>query len=279
MVIRVNKLSKLFLSGFWFCPRKSFRQYHASFFPIVIILITAIVLHFSGQISNDGIYIASSTGEHGVSLFFDTLQHMGYPVEISRRPVNINSDKNHVNIIIQPQYFNASHINDLLEWVRHGGRLIFMSNTPIISEAIISYIGTRFGSLIIYEIGNGILVTGNSLEIINQYLMHSYSTGTLLHSIINHWDADIIFFAEYYHGPRSTQNLFARLPLIIRLIFMQLALVGIMIVWYVGKRFGNAIPYYEEHEREENEHVFALTRLYMKTMPYWKKQKGEETND
>jgi hypothetical protein len=39
----------------------------------------------------------------------------------------------------------------------------------------------------------------------------------------------------------------------------------LLLIWHVGKRFGKPVPAYEETEREENEQVRALARLYNKT--------------
>jgi len=45
----------------------------------------------------------------------------------------------------------------------------------------------------------------------------------------------------------------------------QLAIIAALIIWRLGKRFGEPIPFYEEIEREENEHIKALANLYQKS--------------
>jgi len=236
--------------------------------PVIIVIIAAVVLYVFSSDDSGPEFRASTTGERGVSLLYDTLQYMGYPVGVSRNRVDMRTNINHAYIIIQPSYplfFDEDIVNEKLEWIRMGGRLIFLQNQNNTAfDIALSNYATNFGSLRLYELGEGMLVTGRANDITNLNLMEEPNTGAILQIIIDIWGADRIMFGEYYHGPRPTDPLFNRMPIIVRLVFVQLALVAVMLVWYLGKRFGNPVVYYEEHEREENEHIHALTRLYMK---------------
>jgi len=228
----------------------------------------AVVLHMFSDDYEGPPFVSSTTGERGASLLYDTLRHMGYPVRVSRRPLTAHTDINHAYIFIQPHYSHFDHYKAeaLLSWVYSGGRLIFLHNRPVtIFDTLINSPGTGFGNLTIHELGQGVFVSGHANDIININLMNDHGTGAQIHTVINRWNVDRIMFAEYYHGARATETFFNRLPTIVRLVIVQLGLVSLILVWYSGKRFGNPIVYYEEHEREENEHVYALARLYMKT--------------
>ena len=242
------------------------RKLSKTIFPFVIVVLAATILFVFD--SNDGggpAYVSFSTGERGASLFFDTLRHMGYPVRQGRTPVDRFSSTQDAYIIIQPTnpYVDSNMAEEMITWATMGGRLIFLQNQLTYFDLLLPG-GIIYGNLMIYEVGQGIIITGNAREITNRSLIDNAGTGAMLHSIITRWDVENIWFAEYYHGLGTRSNLFTRLPAVVRLVFVQMLLVGIMVVWHLGKRFGNAVPYYEETEREENEHVHALARLYMK---------------
>jgi len=236
-------------------------------FPTVIVIIAAIVLHSFSSDYEGRPFAAATTGERGASLLYDTLRHMGYPVRVSRRPLTAQTDTNHVYVLIQPIHslFTQDKSEALLDWVYSGGKLIWLCNCPNDNFVTRLTSGTSFGNLTIFEHGQGVFVNGRSNDITNINMINDHDTGARIHVIISNWDAGRIVFAEYYHNPPASETFFNRLPAIVRLIIVQLGLVSVILVWYLGKRFGNPIAYYEEHEREENEHVHALTRLYMKT--------------
>jgi len=236
-------------------------------FVAAIVAIAAVVLFVFNANSDGPIHSAITTGERGVSLLYDTLRHMGYPARISRRPLTASTNTNYVYIIIQPVSppFDDTKMQALFDWAYAGGRLVFLHNSffNFMGQLSPEY-STQVGNLTVHSIGSGEIVVGRAQHITNLNMMNDHETGTALHSILSRWGAERIFFAEYYHGLHNPGNFFTNLPLIVRLVFVQLILVSIIVVWHIGKRFGNAIPYYQEVEREENEHVRALARLYMK---------------
>jgi len=233
-------------------------------FPTIIVILVVTVLYFFRQGDSAGRpFVVSNTYRRGVSLFFDTLQHMGYPVEVSHRPLTIDTDTAHVYIIIQPAFPPSDYERaEMLEWVRSGGRLIFIQTRRPLN---IMAFGSQLGNIWIYEYGEGMAIISHPDHINNLTLMHHADTGTHLHRIITQWNADRIIFAEYYHTAPVGDNLFSRLPLIVRLVFIQLGIAALITIWHFGKRFGNPVPYYAETERQENEHVHAVTRPYLKT--------------
>ncbi|MCL2286031.1 MAG: DUF4350 domain-containing protein [Firmicutes bacterium] len=237
-------------------------------FPAIIVILATVVLHVFSDDHEGPAFVSSTTGERGASLLYDTLRHMGYPARVSRRPLSAFTDINNAYILIQPNevHFSQTKAEEMLAWVNSGGRLIFLHNNPFtIVDTLIDSRGTRFGSLMIHELGQGMLIRGFANDVINENMMDNADTGARIHAILSNWGADRIIFAEYYHGMQTTDTFFNQLPIIARLVLVQLGLLAIIIVWHLGKRFGNPIAYYEEQEREENEHVHALTRLYLKT--------------
>ena len=231
-------------------------------------LIAAVVLHVFSSDYEGPAFRSSTTGEQGASLLFDTLRHMGYPVRIGRSPINMGTDITHAHIIIQPHssHFYQEKAEKIFDWVNSGGKLIFLHNSPsTIFDEFTETLGINFGSLTLYEIGDGMFVRGRANDITNKNLIDDAETGARLEALIYRWSVNRVVFAEYYHSPPAAETFFNRLPTIVRLVLVQLILLAVIIMWHLGKRFGNPIVYYQEQEREENEHVHALTRLYMKT--------------
>jgi len=242
----------------------SLRKLSKIIFPAIIVILGIVVLHFFNNDTQGDSFTATNTGVHGASLFFDTLQHMGYPVSITRRPLTTDTNTTHLYVIIQPAFPPSSYqTEEILEWVQHGGTLIFLQNSSAFRNLLPGE-GTRVGDIMIHELGQGVVVTSTANQITNNNLMNTADIGIQLHAIISHSNPSRIIFAEYYHTAPAGDNLFSRLPLIVRLVFIQLGLTSLIAIWYLGKRFGNPVPYHDEIEREENEHVHAVTRLYLK---------------
>ena len=234
------------------------RKKWAVILPIIIISVSVFITYAFD--TGDGTpYTSSSTGKEGVSLLFDTLKYMDYNVRISRRPIMPQVNINDVYIVVQPRrsVMTPDAEREMLEWVKNGGRLILLES------------GHRFIDAQSESIENGQIITGNVLPILNGSLMKDAYPGHMLQIAIERWNTErtveTIYFAEYYLGNQSADTLFGKLPLVVRLVFIQMAILAVIVVWHLGKRFGNPIHYYEEVEREENEYIRALARLYMET--------------
>lgn len=238
----------------------------------VLIIVIAFVLTYFIDTGDRAAYSSFSTGGHGTSLLFDTLRYMDYPVRTSLKPLTAQTDTDNVYIIIQPRTppVTLEMADEMLEWVRRGGRLVFLCRfhpATIIDRALNMpgrYIGENF---LLYQYGYGKIITGRASIITNNFLMKNYSYGQIIQTTLDRWNAERttenIFFAEYYHGFHTPQTFVGRVPLVMRLMLLQMVILSIIGLWHLGKRFGNPVPYYEEVEREENEYICALARLYM----------------
>ena len=239
--------------------------------PALIVVFAVIVSYFMD--SGDGVpFSSSSTGERGVSLFQDTLRQMGYTSRTSFRPLNQNTDTSHIYVIVQPRqpHVTEEMARDMLMWVHNGGRLIYLCNTyPFTAiDRVINTQARDIGGFFLYRYGNGEIITGNATALTNSILMENSLNGQLLSSLLTQWSgvrSGDIYFAEYYHGFHVAETFVGRLPLIIRLVMAQILIVSIIALIHLGKRFGNPVPFYEETEREENEYIRALARLYMES--------------
>ncbi|MCL2203338.1 MAG: DUF4350 domain-containing protein [Defluviitaleaceae bacterium] len=241
-----------------------------SFILVLIVVAAAVFVFVRSDDVSGPMYSPFSTAEAGTRLFYDTLRHMGYPVQIGYAPLTRASDTRHVYIIIQP--FNPAvsqeMAEEMLDWVRRGGRLIFLQNSrPTVIDRYLA--GTRnltAGDFLHYTPGLGQVVTGRAELMTNVNLVENAAPGIRLHEFLSDWGAERIVFPVYYHGVRPRETMFSRLPLIVRLVTIQLGIATVVLLWHVGKRFGKPVPAYEETEREENEQIRALARLYHKTL-------------
>jgi len=206
-----------------------------------------------------------STGELGMSLLYDTLRHMHYPVDVLYQPIS-TAGLNDAVFIIQPTNprVGTAAAEEILNWVRQGGRLIYLENRQptIIDRVLTNEIYTPFGDLRWYRLGMGEVVTGQANSVVNINLMNNSIYGRSIAYVLYGWNPDRIYFAEYYHGFHRADSAFNQLPTWLRLTAFQIMIAAAVLIWHLGKRFGSPIPLYEEIEREENEQVMVLARLY-----------------
>jgi len=236
---------------------------------VIIVTAAAIFAFVEGDDGSGPAYAPYNTGEIGTSLFYDTLRRMGYPVGVGYAPLTRESDTRYAYILIQPYnpYITAEMAEDMIDWVKGGGRLVFMHNTdPTVFDRLLVETPCRYvGEYRYYDIGTGSIVTGRSQPLTNRSLLADPTNAERLHGILTLWQAERIVFPVYYHGVHPPETMFSNLPLIIRLVIIQLGIATLALLWHSGIRFGKPVPAYEETEREENEHIRALARLYTKT--------------
>ena len=239
-----------------------------NFFLIILICVCVAALYFFGAGENsEPDYSSFSTGSDGASLLYDTLHRIDYPVSQSYEPVDTRADINDVCIVIMPEDTSYEDLDEMLAWARKGGRLIYLGalGPSYFDDHLSSTKTAGMGHLTLYQAGLGEVITGLADDIVNERLMEDDTYGQLLANALRSWNADSIRFVEYYHGYRASDNFFTQLPSGVKLCVYQLIILMAVYVWYRGKRFGKAIPYYEETERAGDEYVRALAHLYYKT--------------
>ena len=236
-----------------------------------IIVVIALAISVLFNTGDDTPFTSSGTGERGASLLFDTLAHMGYGVRAGYRPLTTSISSEDVFVIIQPRMPRICHCmaEEMLLWVENGGRLVFLCDDHPRTAVNLAEntSGRNVGDFRLYRHGYGEIITGNATPITNIRLMENAAPGEAIQTTLSRWNSEreirSIFFAEYYHGFHSPETFIGRMPVLMRLMFTQMIFFAIVAIWHLGKRFGNPVPFYEEIEREENEHVRALARLYM----------------
>ena len=266
---------------------RSHRAKRGLIIPLLIIIVAVILIVSLGDSGSDTTYSATNFGPHGVSLLYDTLQHIGHPVRTSRTPIDEYTPFNDIYIVIRTNlgnpHIHRNAVYAILDWVQAGGRLIYLEDNTTragtVMDNVLQYQLPYFslgGYFRHYRVGMGEIVTGRAQDVANERLMYEPLAGEIIHSTLIRWGgAEHIVFAQYYNyhiqATDAEKTFFETLPLIIQLVIFQLIIATFTTVCYVGRRFGKPIPMYEEIEREENEFVRAQARLYWKT----RKNKGD----
>ena len=233
--------------------------------PLAIIIAAAVFLLVMGR--NDGpAYVSNSRGDLGASVLYDTLGQLGFNVGRSRNPLSTRTSTDDAYIILSPRSprVNEEMASAMLEWVYMGGRLIYLNSYPIFFLLLYELAGS--GEYIhgysLYRHGQGEVLVGTARSVVNINLAENSQAGHGIFVTLYRWDPNRVRFADYYHGFQAGTTLVGSLPLVVQLFLIQSVIFAIAVIWYLGKRFGAVVPYYKIIEREENEYLRSLARLY-----------------
>ena len=246
--------------------------------PVIIVVAASVFLLVMGQ--NDGPpYVSNSRGDRGASVLFDTLRQLGFDVGRSQVPLTTRTSLGDAYIILRPRspFVNEEMARVMLEWVYLGGRLIFLDSYPIFDRLLDGF-GEDVLGYTLYRHGQGEVLTGRASSVVNISLAENSQSGHGVFVTLSRWDADRVRFADYYHGFHAGTTMVGNLPFVVRLFLVQSVIFAIALILYLGKRFGAVVPYHEIIEREENEYLRSLARLYYLTGKRKGRKKRAQTN-
>jgi len=238
------------------------------FIPIIAVVFVALsvliitVLDLTPEKPNYTIFNYRQTG---TSLLFDTLNEMGYSVLPEYEMINENSEIYTPRIVIMPNpnYYLGTDV--LAEYVYNGGRVIYLPNRPDVMTYHISTKGANViyekDEFILFEYGLGEILVGPQM-VTNEILLTNKTAGYYIADTLDYWQARNVLINEAVHGYLSEPDFWSAIPVYIKNAIYQFLIMAALIVLYLGKRFGRAVPYYEEIERGENEYLIALANVY-----------------
>ena len=237
----------------------------------VCLLLSVLIYSVNSSGINNQKHTSFNTDADGAGLLYDTLKAMGYPVSRSYGLLDISVSIYDVYVLIEPNYsyFNVEDINNALDWVFKGGRLIYLESSLFsMADNVMLYRidnpGYTLGGYKLYSYGLGEIIRGEAKPLLNQSLIEDSAPGNEFAMLLGRWNVSHISFSESIHGFINTGNAWYRMPELLKLLVYQLFIITALVIWRLGKRFGQPVPYYEEIEREENEHIKALANIYQK---------------
>ncbi len=241
----------------------------------IIIAVVAITLfvtasfRFSSDVgSTEPLYSVLNTRETGVSVLYETLKKMGFPVEIDYQKITKLTPLSDIQVVVTPDsaYCSDKELEEMLNWVFDGGLLIFAYgkssgyfDAMLEKRRVKPYETAAFSY---YQLGFGEIYTLDANLITNKTLAADTSGGLVFVDILGEYYYYSLNFNEFYHGLGQAGSFTADLPAGVKILVVQVVMVAFLIVFYYGRRFGKPVPYYEETDRDENEFVLTVANVY-----------------
>lgn len=232
---------------------------------IIFIILIPIFLWVAFQLSSSmdnrlPSYSVINKSKMGLSVFYETLKELNYPVERSLKTLN-TENVGTVQIAAMGGEFDVNDIK-VRNWIRDGGTLVYLANEkyPNIGYAVTPEI---IGNISLYNYPNGILIVANVDNLTNEALVKDTQYAYELLEVIHTYSSKGIYFNEAHLYPNSSsKSLWEAIPVEYKYIIYQILIVLAACMYYKGKRFGKPIPFYEEVERTENEYLYSAASLY-----------------
>ena len=205
-------------------------------------------------------YSVANKSSMGLSVFFEALEELDLPVSRIQEPVYVQ-DTGSVQLVAQHPDFDIND-EDVMDWVADGGILVYLTTFDL-QPPIYGVTPEISGSLRIYDYGAGRIIAAEASGLTNGSLGKDTSKAYDLLSEIEILSAGHIYFNEYYmYSGLTKESLWSRTPAGIKFILYQLLIILAAFFYLRGKRFGKALPLYEEEERSENEYLYSVAALY-----------------
>jgi hypothetical protein len=205
-------------------------------------------------------YSVINKSRQGCSVFYEALKKLKYSVDRSLIPIE-GHDVNTVQIAAEGKILNIED-KEISAWVEKGGTLIYLTNSPL--DSVIDQLAPEIkGSFNKYKKGKGQIIVYSASHFTNKALTENTSGAYELIKVIEEHEYKNIYFNEsHLYSASNKQGLWDSIPLEIKYILYQLLIVIGAFFYYKGKRFGKAVPLYEEEERNENEYLYSAAALY-----------------
>lgn len=231
---------------------------------ILFIIILPLFLYLAFNLSNHAenslpYYSVINKGRMGCSVFYEALKRLNYPVKRSME-TNNKYDIRDIQLVAENRGFDVNS-PDIKDWIFKGGVLIYLVPNNL-NNMDYGEIAENNLDLTIYKYGRGKIITFNVFKITNKSLCKdTESAYELLKEIDKNKQRNIIFNEYYMFSNLNRNTLWDFIPSGVKFIMYQIAIVVAAFFYYKGKRFGKAVPIYEEVERIENEYVYASGAL------------------
>lgn len=205
-------------------------------------------------------------GSSGCSIFYEALKDLKLPAE---RTINSLSKQSTDSIqLVVPGGSLDINSEETKAWVEKGGILVSLSsgNLHVVEYGLPPKLK---GTLSIYKYGKGAVIGGDINNITNKTIKDETEGAYELLSEMGRHDKKKIYFNENnLFSQGENKNIWDYMPLWAKFAVYQLILILLAYFYYAGRRFGKAVPYYEEVERSENEYLYSASSLYRQARAY-----------
>ena len=196
----------------------------------------------------------------GYSMFLEALKELDYPVSRALTPIN-EADTDTIQMVVENKNFDVNR-EENIAWVEDGGTLIYLISDgmqPILTDVT----PETTESFSIYRYGGGRIIEMEAANLTNRALIKDTGSAYALVEEFNRLPAyEIAFNESYMYSALDQKSLWSQTPLEIKFIIYHLIIVLAAWFYFKGKRFGKAVPLYEESERSENEYLYSVASLY-----------------
>ncbi|HEY5563238.1 MAG TPA: DUF4350 domain-containing protein [Clostridiaceae bacterium] len=228
-------------------------------FIILVLLFLIFTFYISKTMQGNNPSIDNNSS-NGISAFYKTLKALKLPVERSLLPIEETNIQD-IQLVTDYGSFNL-HNPDILDWVNKGGTLIYFTNDK---QTLVDFSSSPEikGNLKIYALKKGLIIQAETVSIANKTLLSNTDKAYEIFSEIDsHPYKHIVFSEGYIYSQAKVKSLWDFIPFQGKIIIYQLVLIILAFFYYRGKRFGKALPLYDEVERDENEYLYSSSSLY-----------------
>ncbi|MDP4091642.1 MAG: DUF4350 domain-containing protein [Bacillota bacterium] len=230
-------------------------------FFILITLFLGLAFYLSNSRgSKEPDYTVGNKTRTGLSIFFETLKELRYPVERTIEPIE-EQNTDSIQIVVSGGNFD---VNDsrIKEWVAQGGTLIYLV------EGGYGYVGygepeDTAPGLVEYSYEKGNVIMSDVRKLANSAIIKDkdYAYELLMSMKIQNHGA-LYFNERHFTVQAEEKSLWGYMTMEDKFIVYQLLLALMAFFIFKGRRFGKPIPLYDEVERDGNEYLYSVSALY-----------------
>ncbi len=220
-----------------------------------------------------------NNGSKGLKALYLLTQKMGFKVTRSRLSARFWQD-GAAMVIYKPdlEWFNDEvEEESVKKWIESGNTVIFIPEEEELNEYwILKYIKSNKSNsnqvhrnqVVIndYSVNSGRIIVIDSFFDLNNEELINMDAGIAFINVLSDIQNQIVVFNEYYHGIQSSgPSIWMLIGIRGQLIVIQLFLFILFYFLYKSKSFGTPITVFETIKRRENENLYALSNIYLKS--------------
>lgn len=243
---------------------------------ILLAMFLAGVVYYSLKYTGEKAdYSSYSAGPKGVKALYLLTEQMGFEVSRYKKSSRfLPPDTTLIALNPDPDLFNDGiELKYLRAWLEKGNSMVLIGDADQSGEyKIINSPQTKqetAGSgedYLAYSIGQGKLYFLGGEDAYTNAELEAVKPAVLFIDILQQVSHERVYFNEYYHGTAEEGLvLFDILGPTANILLLQILLALIIFLSILAGRFGKPVTVFETQKRIENENLFALSSIYIKS--------------